>query len=286
MFGRSLLLTGSRHARPMVSRIIAKKVPAKPTSSTAVTSGIMDTPPTRFFASKNKNKSKGGGGQSGGGVTLAICWGDPEDEEFETDDLAKFKKMPSMGDIYRKFEDYAFSDEDSLEYYKGGEWHELNNPAEQLKSGLKKPILIRPSGLGEYDEEEYDEEGYDEEDDLGFDTSEYNKFEDDAHGIKEKIYELVENLQENKTAILPTEEGGVSQLKMGDGTTMSTRKYVLNEAENDKQLQNLLLNKIGCLDHIVQVSYFPMHLLCIRVLSFYHLFGIFKVAYCFPVHSL
>jgi hypothetical protein len=205
--------------------------------------------PPRFFAKKKKQGGGGGsGGGSGGGnpLTLQLCYSPEDIVDPEPFNSIKFNKPPtSIEEIMKKLEDITDTAEmergETCEYYADGEWKELTDPSQQLKG---KNIPIRIPSM--YEDEEY--AGDDEYDD---------NFDDEMYGnssgmLLDKIKEFVETLKESGY----TRSTDQFQMKSKDGVVISTKEWVLNQAKEDKSIQNALLSNVGGLDHVVQCLHY------------------------------
>jgi len=201
---------------------------------------LADAP--RFFG---KNKKQGGGKP----LTLKMCYG-PYDLEEEPEDYnsVKFNKPPtSMKDIQSKLEEMADPDEleEGLEFYSNGEWKKLTDPS-QLK-GQNIPIRV-PSMYEEVDESMVDD--YGEDDDLDYDGG--DDLDYDGGELSSTIRELVKTLKSEGY----TRSTDQLELKSKDGGQISTKEWVLNQANGNGFFQGMLLSKVGGLDHIVQCLHF------------------------------
>ena len=265
MFGRaafsrtaSLLARSTRQAG-MIRSANPLAAPLQPASTL-----LMDKP--RYFA-----KGKGKGGKKGDRTALRYVWGefDLDDDDIEPEEILKFVPMPKGMDQVRKrlIHEIGLEGDDSLEYFKNNEWLELTS-VDQLKGGSpKKPILIRnPKQYAdggpddEYDFDGVEEFADDEQNFLDDDMEKYDgsdDYDDDMDApppfhqsrMQLTILEIVEELLNEGSSL----ESG-DTLKMSDGTTISTKEFVMKEAQDDKSLQDMLLSVPGALDHIAQVS--------------------------------
>jgi hypothetical protein len=138
-----------------------------------------------------------------------------------------------------------------LEYFMNGEWKPFKDPA-ALKGKQGVPIRNPDS----YDDSSYDEPGGDG-DDEEYDPSRYDDDgmdDDDLSGspLAIQIREIIADLHKNEYI----HNAATLQLKSKSGEVMSTKDYILKQSLTDVNLQEALVSKIGCLDHIVQCIHF------------------------------
>mmetsp|Transcript_30239 Transcript_30239/g.49962 ORF Transcript_30239/g.49962 Transcript_30239/m.49962 type:complete len:135 (+) Transcript_30239:608-1012(+) len=118
---------------------------------------------------------------------------------------------------------------------------------------MKKHINIRDpdSFYTDFEDDDDDDDFSDANEGYFGDANEgYGNLEDnDGKAMGEIIFDFVVILKEG---------GGVrhpdGMLQFSDGSTTSTREWVLQQAEKDVELQKKLIDTVGALDHIVQVS--------------------------------
>lgn len=198
----------------------------------------------RQFASK---KNKGNQTSSDPALVVRFVYSafDMEEDSDMEEDTVVFQSMPKSKDFFKKLQKSFEIDVDSLkvlQFYDGnGEWINLGNP-KQLE-GVESPVFVRHPRM--FDGEEY---GYDE-DDMDYDMSEdLSSFS----SLETTIRSLIETLKKDGYS-MSTEPLSLAK----DGDAMSSRKWLLERAAIDTELQTTLLVNVGALDHIASCLDFP-----------------------------
>lgn len=231
----------------------------------------------RSFASGNK---RGGGGDSKNTFSIRVVYSSFEMEErAEPEEILKFKTVNSSGkkitlsNVQRTIgESYGLEPKEArdLEFYANGTWKKLTDPSQQLAGKQAVPVRAPGSFTDEDDEEGYGDDDYggggplsEEDEDYmrnsGFDSSMYESdrdfLDDELMGgkIGHTIKDLVASLKLDKYVCSPNS----LQLKNPKGEVISTKDFVLEAADDDPELQRLLVNKVGAMDHIVNAIHYP-----------------------------
>jgi hypothetical protein len=180
-------------------------------------------------------------------------YGDGDDDElgpfkFKASSLEQFEKKV----LYKAgYEEEDVVDEHlSIEYYHEEEWKPLTNL--QQIAGRKKAVPIRfPAFYDEDDDDDFDDDPHFIDDD------------DDETSIKGQIEKIVMDLKAQGYTLQQ------DKIIKG-GEVLLAKEYILNLASNDQDkddddddnnnnsaLRNLLLNRIGVLDHLQQAIHYP-----------------------------
>jgi hypothetical protein len=178
-------------------------------------------------------------------------------DDGDDDEFGPFKfKASSLEQFEKKvlynagYEDEDVADEHlSIEYYHEEEWKPLTDL--QQIAGRKKAVPIRfPAFYDEDDDDDFDDNPHFNDDDDDDETSIKGQIEKIVMDLKAQGY----TLQQDKI--------------IKGGEVLLAKEYILNLASNDQDkdddddddnsaLQNLLLNRIGALDHLQQAIHYP-----------------------------
>jgi hypothetical protein len=203
-------------------------------------------------------------------------------DDDDDDDMMFTKAKYDMKDIKTKVEE-MFDTSKDLEFYDGKNWKPLKdlNAISKYKGG-KEPLKVRVPE--HYDEETLDEEeDYDNDDRYGRggnkkknqfddDDDDYNPDEDDdvlddedmygqmrntkASVMEDTINELVSDLKEEgyeRSDIKP-----YTMKLLSNGHEVSTKDWVLKQADKNPTYESVLLGHVGALEHIVQCLHYDM----------------------------
>jgi hypothetical protein len=209
----------------------------------------------RFFVAKVKYSMKGFG-PNGNALKICFCYNDhdlyakpktPNHEKYQY-----FKSQYKLSEIKEKTKE-EFDTCENLEYFNGTEWTPLVNIKDLApwKGGVKVLNIRVPSRWDDYIHER-DIEGLDGngDDDDAINDGEFNGSRD----MKEVIEALVLTCK-----LTDTTRSKVKPYHLQCGKTeISTKQWILNEAENDKLLRTIILHRPGTLDHMVQCLHFDM----------------------------
>jgi hypothetical protein len=196
--------------------------------------------------------NKGGGGGGGGGFSVRLVYSQDEVEEPDPDmksvDQVNFRANATMKDVRKSLEinnGMESGELENLEYYLDGEWKPLKDPA-QLKGEqgvpIRDPSQFDDDAVYDDDDDDSDDDDDDEDDDFNYGSP-----------LDLLIREIVDEL--HKQEYIP--DAANCQLKAKSGEVIATKDYILNQALTDETLQEMLVAKVGCLDHIVQCIHFP-----------------------------
>jgi hypothetical protein len=246
MSHRLLFQAAARSTAVMLRRSSMRA--AVPTTSMQRASNLLNNlqPITqmRFFSKKGgsfKNKQNK--------LALQVCYG-PHDVEMDPDpDELITGVHNNMKDIKKHVAEnvgWDVEDIDVMEYYENGEWKELKNPS-QIEG--KKQVAIRiPELFEEYGtDEQGDDEEYEDYNENDMDDEDFDRF--DREELYDTIKGFVEVLKQDGFAPDPSVAG---RLQSMTAESISTKEWILKRAEEDKDLQKILLSKPGALKHIVE----------------------------------
>ena len=224
-----------------------------------------------------------GGGNSGGGgggnsVKLQICHSDydldPDPEDYDDDDEMLYTKARfDMKDIKQKVEEVFDSSKD-LQFYDGATWKPLRDLGNLSKyKGGREPLKVRVpehyddtkmddededyGGGGKYDDDDedygnmgpYGRQGMpDDDDDYNLGTSKVTIMEDTVNDLITTLKASGYERSDVKPLTMRSAEAG----------EISTKEWVLKQADEDPGIESVLLGHVGALDHIVQCLHYDM----------------------------
>jgi hypothetical protein len=192
----------------------------------------------RSFVSKKKKGKTGGGGNEGGVKVMLL---DERDDDYVE------KSVKDMNDLIEKVARGYNVDkreilENSFTLQVGepfGLWENLKsfNQVKEKREDIPVPYVR----LEELDE--------DDEDDEDYDDTYLSDDEDDKYGdtIDSVIRDLIVELRE---AGWSRPDAGL--LKKENGEELSAREYILQSTKENQLLKDLLVSRIGAIDHILQ----------------------------------
>lgn len=277
--GRLFLQAKKRLPTVFAGRIVSYSNGILPSSKAAVrvhhvpTSVAVWTVPSRHFAFTRHSGGGGKGGGGGGEFSLNFVYSPYEmNQEPDEEELMKFKpqkgKIITINQVKKAIaEDYGMETEDmkNLEYDDKGTWKKLTDVSQVMG---KRAVPVRVPDMfsndddsafnqdfdGDGDEGDYNEEDYmrdpDEEPHPGMMDD-----DDDYLGIdvQDTVHRLVATMKKGKYIVSPKS----FQLKSPSGEVLSTRDYLLKVADTDEELRNVLVGKIGAMDHIINCIHYP-----------------------------
>jgi hypothetical protein len=202
---------------------------------------LYNVPLIRSFASKKKkgNSGGGGGGGNGGGIKVML-YNDMEGDYIE-------KPVKDMKDLIEKVaKGYDVDMQDILENTftlqvgePYGRWEDVKDFDQVKEKKMDIPVPhVRLEELS-YEEEEEDDDymGDDEDDDDG-------KY---GYAIDSVIRDLIGDLRK---AGWSRPDAGL--LKKESGEELAARDYILQSTKENQLLKDLLVSRIGAIDHILQ----------------------------------
>ena len=194
-----------------------------------------------------------------------MCYAAGDEEIVDEVGGIKFNSPPSLKELQQQLaEQYGFDEEsepsDMLEYYKDGQWKKLPDP-----KTLRGNVMLRhpemwsdnpddAGGAYRYDEDEYDAE-FDQ-----YDSDEaYNEdvLDDDDYGAPTMFDEIIKRFVEQLRTGGCQHSAQHQQLKLKNGRIVDTKVWVLEQAKQDTQLQDALLETPGALSHIAEAIHYP-----------------------------
>jgi hypothetical protein len=189
----------------------------------------------------HSNKNKGGGGGGGNKITVIPVYG-PEDDalsNYDKEDVLKIDAPKSIDQFFQSLnQELGTEDDGVMKMYNSstGEWEavlELEQIQREHKAANK--VFVAQDYGDDDDDDDYDF-GDEDEDHMG------------SREMKLKIMDLVNELKAEGWNL--KEEGLL--LEKTDGLTSTTKDIVIQKAAEDILLQDILLNRVGSLDHIAQ----------------------------------
>jgi hypothetical protein len=206
-----------------------------------------NSPLIRSFASKKKKGKEGGGGGKEGAIKVML-FNDNEDEYFE-------KPVKDMKDLIEKVA--KGYDVDKQEILDGnftlqvgepfGLWENLKtfNQVKEKQEDIPVPH-IRLEELSYEDDEDDDDYMGDDKDYMG-DDDEDDIAEKYGHTIDAVIRDLIVELRK---AGWSRPDAGL--LKKENGEELAARDYILQSSKEDELLKDILVSRVGAMDHILQ----------------------------------
>jgi hypothetical protein len=227
----------------------------------------------------NINKHGGGGrggGRGGGGREIAspssgfkVIFAMSEDDDLddletydEEDESIKISPCKSLAEFFDKINEVHYITEDvkkvKIFNTKAGKWVPLS--MEMLKSEQQSKRRVYLLDMEQFDERLYsDEEDPNSMDDYADDVStlEADSYDDmfGKRGMHESalypmIIDLTDTLKEEGWKL-----SSAGNMVKGNVTT-PTKSLILEKAQNDPTLRDVLISQIGALDHIAQCLHF------------------------------
>jgi hypothetical protein len=217
---------------------------AKPLATT-----LLQRQQMRWFPAKVKYNLKGFGPN---GKMLKICFCYSEHDLYaipktrSQEQYLYTKSRCLLREIKEKTKE-EFETCDDLEFFNGTEWLPLTNEKDVASwKGGEKVLNIRvPSRWDEFIHE----------DDMK--NSDYDDYDpriiDGSYNMKDVIDTLILTC---KLTDMTRSRVKPYHLQKSDKKEISTKQWIINEAEKDKLLRSILLREPGTLDHIVQCLHF------------------------------
>lgn len=204
----------------------------------------------RWFVAKVKYNLKGFG-PKGNMLKICFCYNEhdlyslPKTPNHEQYQYTKSRCL--LSEIKERTMD-EFETCDDLEYYNGTEWLPLTNEKDiaSWKGGMKVLHIRVPSRWDEFiHEDDYKNPFEDEMDDPRNIHGPYN--------MKQVVDALILTC---KLSDMTRSKVRPYHMQLSNKKEISTKQWLLNEAENDQLLKSIILREAGTLDHIVQCLHF------------------------------
>eukprot|EP00977_Amphora_coffeiformis_P004680 scaffold1001_cov169-Amphora_coffeaeformis.AAC.27 len=205
-------------------------------------------------------KKKGGGGGGGGGVggeqfKVYTVWSGDVEDVAETPRFDEAEMRPKENDIQKFIQKYCkdqsmeeVEDEGIQIYNSAKKQFEPLESMEQLANEQKKQgkVFLAPPAFEDDDED-------DEEDDTYENDNAYEDYEDDEDDeLSESIESVVTQLKEAGWK----RQGDGIHLQKDSGEKATTRDLILQKAKVSLELQQLLVARVGALDHMAMCVHF------------------------------